>query len=63
MAEELYKICLAGTTTEPFAGTESLTTMDLIKAWLDVNQVYYDENDPEKPVGEGSKFVVLPYDM
>ena len=63
MAEELYKICLAGTSTEPLAGTESLNTMDLIEAWLIENQVYYAENDPDRPVGEGSKYIVLPHDM
>jgi hypothetical protein len=63
MAEQLYKICLAGTSTAPVAGTESLNTMELIQPWLDENQVYYGENDPDRPVGEGSKYVVLPHDM
>jgi hypothetical protein len=62
MAEE-YKICLAGTSTAPVPGTENLKTMEQIEEWLFDNQVYYAENDPEKPVGEGSKYVVLPIDM
>lgn len=60
---QLYKICLAGVSTAPVAGTESLTTMDLIEAWLNENQVFYAEGDPERPAGQGSKYVVLPHDM
>jgi hypothetical protein len=63
MAEELFKICLAGVSTEPVAGTESLTTMDLINAWLNENQEFYAESDPARPNGQGSKYIVLPHDM
>jgi len=62
MAEE-FKICFAGTTTKPVEGTEHLKTMEEIEPWLAENQIYYAENDPERPVGEGSKYVVLPIDM
>jgi hypothetical protein len=62
MAEE-FKICFAGTTTQPVEGTEHLKTMEEIEPWLAENQIYYAENDPERPVGEGSKYVVLPIDM
>jgi hypothetical protein len=62
MAEE-FKICLAGTNTAPVEGTEDLKLMEDIELWLAEHQVYYDENDPEKPVDDGSKYVVLPIDM
>jgi hypothetical protein len=62
MAEE-FKICLAGTNTTPVEGTEDLKLMEDIELWLAEHQVYYDENDPEKPVDDGSKYVVLPIDM
>jgi hypothetical protein len=62
MAEE-FKICLAGTNTKPVEGTEHFKLMEDIELWLAEHQVYYAENDPEKPVDDGSKYVVLPIDM
>ncbi len=61
--EELYKICLAGTSTAPVAGTENLTTLAQIEEWLMEHQIYYSADDPQKPVDGGSKYVVLPIDM
>ena len=61
MAEE-FKICLAGKNTV-VEGTESLKAIEDIELWLTENQIYYLENDPEKPVGDASKYVVLPLDM
>ena len=61
--EELYKICLAGTSTTPVPGTENLKTLAEIGDWLNENQVYYGPEDPEKPVDGGSKYVVLPINM
>ena len=61
--EELYKICFAGTSTAPVPGTENLKTLAEIQDWLHEHQVYYSADDPEKPVNDGSKYVVLPKDM
>ncbi len=43
-----FKICLAGTSTS-VEGTTTFAT--------------YDENDPERPGADGSKYVILPSDM
>ena len=59
---ETFKICLAVTNTQ-VAGTEELTLPNEIEAWLLVNQVYYEDGDPNKPEPDSSKYVVLPTDM
>lgn len=59
---ELFKICLAGTST-PVEGTTTFATLVEVEEWLKGKQVYYDQNDPEKPGTDGSKYVVLPSDM
>ena len=57
-----YKVCLAGTST-PADGTTTFETLDDAQAWLANRQVYYADGDPEKPLTDGSKYVVLPSDM
>jgi len=59
---ETFKICLAGTNTQ-VAGTEEITFSNEIAEWLLVNQVYYEEGDPNRTEPDGSKYVVLPTDM
>jgi hypothetical protein len=59
---DTFKVCLAGTST-PVEGTTTFATLVEVEEWLMGKQVYYDENDPEKPVNDGSKYVVLPSDM
>jgi hypothetical protein len=59
---DTFKICLAGTNTQ-IAGTEEITFPNEIAEWLLVNQVYYENGNPEKPENDGSKYVVLPTDM
>jgi hypothetical protein len=57
-----FKICLAGT-SKPVEGTSTFATLVEAEEWLKGKQVYYDENDTERPGTDGSKYVVLPSDM
>lgn len=58
----MFKVCLAGT-SEPIEGTTSFETLEDAKEFLLDIQVYYSEEDPEKPLNDGSKYVILPSDM
>lgn len=58
----MFKVCLAGTST-PIEGTTTFATIADVEKFLVDKQVYYAENDPEKPIGDGSKYVILPHDM
>ncbi len=58
----MYKVCLAGTSL-PVEGTTTFATMADAEEFLKDKQVIYEENDPEKPVNDGSKYVILPHDM
>lgn len=62
MAQETFKVCLAGT-SNPVEGTSPEMTEEQVVNWLAENQVYYEENDPEKPLTDLSKYVVLPSNM
>lgn len=59
---DTFKVCLAGTST-PAEGTTTFATLAEVEEWLKDKQVYYDENDPERPGTDSSKYVVLPSDM
>jgi hypothetical protein len=59
---DTFKVCLAGTST-PAEGTTTFATLAEVEEWLKGKQVYYDENDPERPGTDCSKYVVLPSDM
>ncbi len=58
----MFKVCLAGTSS-PVEGTTTFATMAEAEEFLKDKQVMYAENDPEKPIGDGSKYVILPHDM
>lgn len=62
MAEETFKICLSGT-SNPVEGTNPNMTSEEADTWLSENQVFYEENDPERPAQDSSKYVKLPSDM
>lgn len=53
----IYKITLAGS-TDSVEGTEHLNTYELCEAWLAENQVYYSEDDTEKPATDSSKYIL-----
>lgn len=58
----MFKVCLAGTST-PIEGTTTFNSLDEANEFLLDIQVYYSEGDPEKPLSDGSKYVILPHDM
>ncbi len=58
----MYKVCLAGTST-PVEGTNSFSTLAEAEEYLKDKQIYYSDNDPDRPSPDGSKFVILPFDM
>ena len=58
----MYKVCLAGTST-PVEGTTTFASMAEAEDYLKDKQVYYSDNDPDRPTPDGSKFVILPHDM
>ena len=58
----MFKVCLAGSNV-PLDGTTTFATIEDAWEYLRPIQVYYDENDPERPLNNGSKYVVLPHDM
>ena len=60
--EGTFKVCLSGTSS-PVEGTNPNMTEEEAQLWLDENQVYYEEEDPEKPAQDLSKYVKLPSDM
>jgi hypothetical protein len=60
--EGTFKICLAGTST-PVEGTNPNMTEQEVIDWLIENQVFFEDEDPEKPLNDGSKYVKLPSDM
>jgi hypothetical protein len=62
MTEGTFKVCIAGT-SDPVEGTNPNMTEQEVTEWLLENQVYYDDEDPERPATDGSKYVVLPWDM
>lgn len=62
MTEEKFKVCLAGTCI-PVEGTNPSMTEEEADLWIAENQVYYDEDDTEKPSSDMSKYVKLPHDM
>lgn len=53
-----YKITLAGN-TESVEGTQAFTTLEECQAWLDVNQVFYADEDLEKPATDSSKYILF----
>lgn len=59
---ETFKVCLAGTST-PVEGTTTFATIADAENYLADKQVYYSDNDPERPGTDGSKYVILPSDM
>lgn len=52
-----YKIFEAGKDV-PVLGTEHFTTLDECEDWLAENQVFYEDEDPEKPHPDGSKYIL-----
>jgi hypothetical protein len=60
--EETFKVCLAGTST-PVEGTNPNMTEQEVMDWLMENQVYFEEDDPDRPSNDGSKYVKLASDM
>ncbi len=58
----MYKVCLAGTSI-PVEGTTTFQTLEEAQEFLQDKQVYYSDDDPERPSPDGSKYVILPYDM
>lgn len=60
--EGTFKVCLSGTNL-PVEGTNPNMTEEEVDLWLLENQVYYEEEDPEKPTTDSSKYVKLPWDM
>lgn len=58
----MFKVCLAGT-SNPVEGTTTFATMADAEEFLKDKQIFYTENDPERPTPDGSKYVVLPHDM
>ncbi len=57
--EQQYIITLSGESTGPVSGTENLTTMEELKAWMDANQEY-----TPNPAGSefefSGKYVLIP---
>jgi len=53
-----YKITLSGS-TESVEGTETFTTVEECQAWLDVNQVYYADDAPDKPATDSCKYILF----
>jgi hypothetical protein len=62
MTEGTFKVCLAGTNIS-VDGTNQNMTEEEAQEWLLENQVYYEDDDPEKPLTDSSKYVKLPSDM
>ena len=52
-----YKITFPGS-TDPVEGTEHLNTYELCEAWLAENQIYYSDEDPEKPATDSVKYIL-----
>jgi hypothetical protein len=53
-----YKITLSGN-SESVEGTEAFTTLEECQAWLDANQVYYADDDADKPATDSSKYILF----
>lgn len=59
MEEQMYKIVVAGTTTQPIEGCESMTLSE-VETWLHANQEHFDE-----PIASGDtvKYVFMPVEF
>lgn len=53
----IYKIFEAGKDV-PVIGTENFVTLDECEDWLGQNQIFYDDEDPERPETDGSKYIL-----
>ena len=53
-----YKITLSGS-TESVEGTQTFTTVEECQAWLDVHQVYYADDDADKPATDSCKYILF----
>ena len=53
-----YKITLSGS-TESVEGTQAFTTLEECQEWLDVNQVYYADDAPDKPATDSCKYILF----
>lgn len=58
----MYKVCLGGTST-PVEGTTTFGTHEEAVDFLKDKQIYFSDDDPDRPSPDGSKYVILPHDM